>query len=551
MGVLQIGRWRIVVTWALCVMQAGYTRQVFVCEEIQDPSVETTEVVLPPVNVAAQTIGRQCSTQLFPSPSAATPRNSDNGNNNSNNYNKQHDSIKDRHHLVAYTPVHGAANVSQLVRRMFLHGCQVKAFSDAGTVTKDCEDILKQTSCHLIGAWSPGYHGDCFHRNTGIRMGTGGYTVFVLEVQWDNNTPRKVAVSNAGFTLYHTSQAGLRDSSMLKLGNDYVIIPPRSLSTDVTSTCTAACTSSLLKGEVSVTAAFSRLNLLGIRQEVTVYRGGEFLLHIFLTNLTSASGGRQFNFQEPLSLKPGDVIHTKCRYTSLNKTRTTFSSLADVRDSETCYAYLRFHPSSRNTSAPLPPSSFLSCVSWRSLLACDPSTEAGCSEKEREKFRSENLPMTRSYNDIIAKCPVFGVCTEECKDAVGGASQREACLSHPDSWTRVKVTILSQSLFGRHFLSALASCELRVYRGAATTTTAVAAAAAGKGREKKRRVTFAVGSKRGGTSGELQRSPQSVRRGTASCRNNGNVPLSVFTGCALLVHAGFYFVGGGRAGWTL
>ena len=76
---------------------------------------------------------------------------------------------------------------------------------------------------------------------------------------------------------------------------------------------------------------------------------------------------------------------------------------------------------------------------------------------------------------ITSACPVFGACTLECKAAVAQVTSREACMKHADSWSRVKVTVLAQSLFGRHFLSALASCELDMYKDAAAAEAARAA----------------------------------------------------------------------------
>ncbi|KAL8615187.1 hypothetical protein ACOMHN_064319 [Nucella lapillus] len=340
------------------------------------------EIQLPPFTVPGRGVGRQCRGQLFDPPTTTTTTTSTTNNNNNNSSssssNNNSPRVKGPHHLIAYAPLHGATNASQIVNRMFLYGCQAQAFSKSARVSKDCDDILEQLSCHVIGAWSPGFHGDCFHRNTGIRIGTGSFAVFVLEVQWASRSPQQTTVAGVGVILYTASRPGLRQSSVLTLGDRYLILPPQFLATDVTSACTASCTRSLLQGDVLVTAAFSRLNTLG--QEVTVFRDGQFLEHIFLTNLTSTTSARQFCFQEPLWLKPGDVIHTTCRYTSQNKTRTTFSTKGDVTDSEVCLAYLRFH----YPSVPTPPSSsssssspFLSCVSWRSLLPCDSSTEGG------------------------------------------------------------------------------------------------------------------------------------------------------------------------------
>nr|KAG5691905.1 hypothetical protein BaRGS_033351 [Batillaria attramentaria] len=51
-------------------------------------------------------------------------------------------------------------------------------------------------------------------------------------------------------------------------------------------------------------------------------------------------------FAEPVQVKPGDVIKTTCRYSSLNKTTTTFNTNAAPHEHETCYAYLRFLPGS-------------------------------------------------------------------------------------------------------------------------------------------------------------------------------------------------------------
>ena len=226
---------------------------------------------------------------------------------------------------------------------------------------------------------------------------------------------------------------------------------------------------------------------------------------------------------DPIQIQAGDVIRTRCQYSSVNRTRTTFNTNGAPGESEQCLAFLRFHhhhhsSSSSGSALSGDPPAFPSCVSWGSLLACDAATERGCSARAREKFRGQNLPMTRSYREVTGRCRALGPCTRECKEAVSAARAREACMAHADSWARVRDTVLAHSLFGRHFLSALASCQLDLYRDHAAAAgggggggTGGAAIVEGRGEEGEE----ARGTGRG--QGELSKPPLTISRRRLSC----------------------------------
>lgn len=162
-------------------------------------------------------------------------------------------------------------------------------------------------------------------------------------------------------------------------------------------------------------------------------------------------------FQNPILVQPGDVIKTRCRYNSLDIHTTTFNSEANPGAPwESCRAYLRFYPAQH--AAPSP-----TCVSWKSLLTCDPDTEGGCTADERLKFEHQNVVRTQAYTTITTSCLPFGPCTSECRAAITEVRAREPCMASSDSWLRLKATSLITSTFGQSLLANLAGCDLDLY----------------------------------------------------------------------------------------
>ncbi|KAK7476595.1 hypothetical protein BaRGS_00032141, partial [Batillaria attramentaria] len=402
------------------------------CQGITSAVVHIMPIQLPTTQIPAKVSSRKCVNLRFSPPSNTSDLD---------------------HRLIALSVI--SPTPSNFVKRMLLYGCEGER---PDVSVHDCVDRIDMGQCQVIGSWTPGVLVDCFHDNTGIPFGKNGFVSLTLEVQWKNPGGVSDQQDNPGLNLFFTPQLRQFDSSTLKLGNEYVQIPPRSPASDVTSSCTSTCTRSLFQKDIFVTAAISHMNDMATSQQVVLYRGGKPVQKLLNARLNVSPGSHMAKFAEPVQVKPGDVIKTTCRYSSLNKTTTTFNTNAAPHEHETCYAYLRFYPA--QAAASRRPT----CVSWRSVLACDPATERGCSSKEREKFRNENLPNTKAYTTISSKCPIFGPCTEECKAAILDAARREKCMGNPESWFQVKTTILTQNQFGRHFLSAVSSCELAIYK---------------------------------------------------------------------------------------
>lgn len=103
-------------------------------------------------------------------------------------------------------------------------------------------------------------------------------------------------------------------------------------------------------------------------------------------------------FQEPVVVKPGDVVRTTCHFKSTDKPFTTFEG--EGTSDEMCFGFLSFYPAEN-----LPTNK--QCVSaYRNLISCDPETNLGCDVHEWGKFW---LPLntTSVYHNITAVCKVI------------------------------------------------------------------------------------------------------------------------------------------------
>lgn len=80
------------------------------------------------------------------------------------------------------------------------------------------------------------------------------------------------------------------------------------------------------------------------------------------------------SFNSPLLLNPGDVLRTKCTFTSKTKVKTTYSGQAT--SDEMCFAFLVYYPKEAFDS--------LQCNTWNGIQICS----------------------LRSYTDVVDGCQI-------------------------------------------------------------------------------------------------------------------------------------------------
>ena len=100
------------------------------------------------------------------------------------------------------------------------------------------------------------------------------------------------------------------------------------------------------------------------------------------------------SFDEPVVLKPGDVLRTTCHFATPNHNTTVFNG--DGTREEMCYGFLTFYPVQNMPHH--------TCITWKSITLdkCDAASYQGCN------FTTFQDAAAFSTSEIFAN--IMGVC---------------------------------------------------------------------------------------------------------------------------------------------
>ncbi|XP_025104358.1 DBH-like monooxygenase protein 1 homolog [Pomacea canaliculata] len=359
-------------------------------------------------------------------------------------------------HLIANTPI---INNSYVMHHMLLFGCPDNSQHSSRAAREPFE--CNMGGCNdIIGAWTVGLNGKCLSPQAGYKVGATGYKRMMLQYHWNNPFVRSDFVDSSGLTLYYTPNLRPYNLGTLMTGQGYLQIPPYTDVTIATSDCTATCTRTLLTGDIYVTDAINHMHYLGKSMYIEHHRQNKLLKYITEESAYSYDSPLMFKFDEPLVIKPGDVIRTTCHFKSTDKATTTF--WGEGTPDEMCFGFLSFYPAENMPTGK-------QCVSmYKTVINCDPQTQMGCVQAERTKFSAQYLNSTIVYQDITRACRPLGVCTDECKSAITAAMLREPCMKHQDSWELLKYRVLSQNALGQTLLANILPCQVELYKDSLT-----------------------------------------------------------------------------------
>ncbi|XP_025104356.1 DBH-like monooxygenase protein 1 homolog [Pomacea canaliculata] len=187
-------------------------------------------------------------------------------------------------HIIATTPI---INNSYVMHHMLLFGCR----GDGGRGKQPFPCNMGGCS-DIIGAWTLGLSGQCFHPKAGFKVGANGYKTLLIQYHWNNPLLRSDFVDSSGLTLYYTPNLRPHNLGMLMTGQNYLEIPPFTDLTIATSDCTATCTKQLLHGDIHITEAVNHMHYLGKSMYLEHHRAGQMLTYLAKTPPTTTTTQR-------------------------------------------------------------------------------------------------------------------------------------------------------------------------------------------------------------------------------------------------------------------
>ncbi|CAL1534325.1 unnamed protein product, partial [Lymnaea stagnalis] len=207
----------------------------------------------------------------------------------------------------------------------------------------ECGMLASSKCMKILSIWTVGMPGDCFHPNTGIRIGANGYKRMALQLHWNNPEERSDLTDSSGLILHFTPNLRQYEAAFLTTGLYKFIIPPEREAFQLKSTCTSACTHTSFKGQAWVTSAWNHMHYAGRKMSIELIRNNRSIR--FLTNDEQYSyDSPQISYytDNPIQLLPGDELVTRCEYSTLN--RSTSTRWGEATNDEMCFGFLTFYP---------------------------------------------------------------------------------------------------------------------------------------------------------------------------------------------------------------
>ncbi|XP_067661007.1 DBH-like monooxygenase protein 1 [Haliotis asinina] len=348
------------------------------------------------------------------------------------------------YHVVAIKPYIDNDNV---MHHILLYGCGEFDETDAHpSGPYDCNMGAGNGCSDILGVWTLGNPGLCFHDKMGMPIGKNGFKKVALEFHWNNPASESNWTDASGMTLFFTNILRPYNGGMMTIGQNFLEIPPGQPKTIASATCSADCTSAALNTSIHVTAALNHMHYLGSAQSVELRRNGEMVRYI--TNEPEYSYDNPiFNqFEDEIMIHPNDELITTCQYTSTYSKKWVY--YGDATSAEMCFTLIFFYPAEAMQNK--------FCISWKSIETCAtrPVMVNGCNAYA---FVSGYDPEgMQHYLRVKDNCHLSGSCHDDCRAAVAEAKEHP-CLKGGDIADFV-VNILHGSKEGLEYLRLLNMC---------------------------------------------------------------------------------------------
>ncbi|WAR31781.1 DOPO-like protein [Mya arenaria] len=277
------------------------------------------------------------------------------------------------YHLIASNPI---IDNREVMHHIIVYGC-----SGMDTAPRElnkpwnCQGEM-QSCQEMISLWAAGSPGICFNEDMGFQVaGEEGLKYAVMAFHWNNPSLVDSYTDSSGYELYLTPNLRPYNAGVLMIGQSDIAIPPGKMGHVEEGTCPGKCTNQIMTGDIQVTLAINHMHTMGKAQITELNRNGRRIQYLAKDDHYDYNSPVFYEYEDPITVRPGDELHTTCVWQSLDKTKTV--NYGEGTQEEMCFAFLIYYP--------------------------------------KENFRD---PDTVAMNEAVSeKCTPF-VCREECLDYV-------------------------------------------------------------------------------------------------------------------------------------
>ncbi|XP_052789490.1 dopamine beta-hydroxylase-like [Mya arenaria] len=357
------------------------------------------------------------------------------------------------YHLIASTPI---IDNREVMHHIIVYGC-----SGMDTAPRElnkpwnCQGEM-QSCREMISLWAAGSNGICFNENMGFQVaGEKGLKYAVMEFHWNNPSLVDSYTDSSGYELYLTPNLRPYNAGVLTIGQSYIAIPPGKMGHVEEGTCPGNCTNQIMTGDLQVTFALNHMHTMGKAQITELNRNGLRIEYLAKDDHFDYNSPVYYEYEDPITVRPGDELHTTCVWQSLDKTKTV--NYGQGTQDEMCFAFLIYYPKENLRSK--------MCVSMRGLDHCEMwmngNVRRGC---DFEKIFNPVDPDTVAmYEAVSEKCTPF-VCREECLDYVRNLKQQPCFIGDVGDLLRTRY-LRDESTRNEviSFFAAIDSCDMELW----------------------------------------------------------------------------------------
>uniref|UniRef100_A0A0B7A301 Copper type II ascorbate-dependent monooxygenase C-terminal domain-containing protein n=1 Tax=Arion vulgaris TaxID=1028688 RepID=A0A0B7A301_9EUPU len=347
-------------------------------------------------------------------------------------------------HMIGVEPIIDNRNV---LHHMVLFGC-----TDATETTSEyyeCGMIAAESCQDFLHVWAVGLDGECYHNQSGVKIGINGYKKVALQNHWNNPTLSARETDSSGLRVYYTPKLRTYDAGVLMVGSINFYLPPKKQDIALYSACTGTCTKQAMRGSINITSAWNHMHYAGYRMSIHVTSKTSGLTYLTNEKMYSYDSPQVQLFPTPFELMPGDAIITNCGFNTMNRNTTTV--YGEATNDEMCFGFITYYPK-QNWTEPF-------CADQAGISFCDPQTYDGC---PRLGVYMQAINTTEVYRELSKVCKTYAPCLEECRDTIVKYMLSDGCLQG-NVWGLLQNTLAKGDASSKNFLSLLSSCKVEVY----------------------------------------------------------------------------------------
>ncbi|KAK3605265.1 hypothetical protein CHS0354_037666 [Potamilus streckersoni] len=324
----------------------------------------------------------------------------------------------------------------------------------------DCAMSPGAECSDIIGTWTVGASGECYHESSGIRIGLNSYRRAAFQFHWNNRAMVNGTTDSSGMTLYYTPNLRAYDAGILVVGQAYLYIPPGETAVTAIGTCPGECTREMMKNKIYIIAAANHMHYLGKQQRIELLRNGSKVQDVTFDERYSYDTPVVHRHDNPIEVRPGDELKTTCVFKSTSRYKTTI--FGEDTSKEMCLGFITYYPKG---NFPNP-----KCSQWNSVSMCDWRKDViqGCRHKD---IFNISIPESAAiFKYVMENCAPLGTCQKECLGAVKEVKNHPCFQGDMDKLQRMKAVSMENPALKStllEFFAALDSCNVNLALGAA------------------------------------------------------------------------------------